>query len=101
MKKIGIILLVSFLANIVSAAEQARPGPHNKIGLTKSSEEDKKNTFFYKLFNDELNYDDNSTSLDNDKVLSQIEKLAELKERSIITEEEFQEKKAILLDKIQ
>ena len=37
----------------------------------------------------------------NDQVLSQIEKLADLKERGILTESEFNEKKSILLNKIQ
>ena len=43
----------------------------------------------------------NETSINNDQALSQIEKLADLKERGIITEAEFNDKKKILLDKIQ
>jgi hypothetical protein len=39
-------------------------------------------------------------AVNNDKVLSQIEKLADLKERGIITNEEFNSKKSLLLDKI-
>ena len=38
---------------------------------------------------------------DGGQILSQIEKLADLKDRGIITEAEFVDKKAILLDKIQ
>ena len=36
-----------------------------------------------------------------DETLSQIEKLADLKDRGIITNEEFNNKKSVLLDKIQ
>ena len=35
----------------------------------------------------------NETSINNDQALSQIEKLADLKERGIITEAEFNDKK--------
>ena len=35
------------------------------------------------------------------ETLSQIEKLADLKDRGIITDEEFNNKKSVLLDKIQ
>ena len=43
----------------------------------------------------------NETSINNDQALSQIEKLADLKDRGIITDEEFNNKKSVLLDKIQ
>lgn len=89
------------------AQDTARPGPNNKIGHSKQSQEDKEDTFLYKLFNDELDFmgssikDSEKTSyIDNDKTLSQIEKLADLKERGIITDEEFQSKKSLLLNKI-
>ena len=89
------------------AQDTTRPGPNNKIGHSKQSQQDKENTFFYKLFNDELDFmgssdndDEKISSIDNDKVLSQIEKLADLRERGIITNEEFNSKKSLLLDKI-
>ena len=89
------------------AQDTARPGPNNKIGHSKQSQQDKENTFFYKLFNNDLDFmgssdndDEKISSIDNDKVLSQIEKLADLKERGIITNEEFNSKKSLLLDKI-
>ena len=90
------------------AQDTARPGPNNKIGHSKQSQQDKENTFFYKLFNNDIDFmgssdndDEKISSIDNDKVLSQIEKLADLKERGIITNEEFNSKKSVLLDKIQ
>ena len=100
---IPLIFLIFSLESI--AREEMRSGPHNKIGHTKQSQEDKEDTFFYKLFNNELDFMDSSdngkiSSNDNDKVLSQIEKLADLKKRGIITDEEFNSKKSLLLDKI-
>jgi hypothetical protein len=41
-----------------------------------------------------------SATSDNDQTLSQIEKLADLNKRGIITDEEFNSKKSLLLDKI-
>lgn len=100
MKKFTFLILLSILTSYAVSAEQARPGPHNKMGLSQMSEEEKKDTFFYKLFNEELDLTGSSSDDDNDKILGQIEKLADLKERAIITEKEFQEKKSILLEKI-
>ena len=89
------------------AQDTARPGANNKIGHSKQSQQDKENPFFYKLFNNDIDFmgssdndDEKISSIDNDKVLSQIEKLADLKERGIITNEEFNSKKSVLLDKI-
>ena len=99
------VFLIFSLQSI--AQDTARPGPNNKIGHSKQSQQDKENTFFYKLFNNDLDFmgssdndDKKLSSIDNDKVLSQIEKLADLKERGIITDEEFNNKKSLLLDKI-
>ena len=99
------VFLIFSLQSI--AQDTARPGPNNKIGHSKQSQQDKENTFFYKLFTNDLDFmgssdndDKKLSSIDNDKVLSQIEKLADLKERGIITDEEFNNKKLLLLDKI-
>ena len=99
------VFLIFSLQSI--AQDTARPGPNNKIGHSKQSQQDKENTFFYKLFNNDIDFmgssdndDEKISSIDNDKVLSQIEKLADLKERGIITNEEFNSKKSVLLDKI-
>jgi hypothetical protein len=97
------ILMFSFVS---MANDKVRPGPHNKIGHSKQAQEGKEDTFIYKLFNNELDFmssnsSSNETSINNDQALSQIEKLADLKERGIITEAEFNDKKKVLLDKIQ
>jgi len=97
MKFILLILLIFTLD--IFAENTARPSSNNKIGHSKQSTESKENSFFYKLFNDELDSNDHSP-IDNDKILSQIERLADFKKRGILSEEEFQNKKALLLEKI-
>ena len=101
-----LFIAIAFLSMQVIADDKARPAPHNKIGYTKKDATEKKDTFFYKLFNDELdlmgsNNKNQSFSDSNTQILSQIEKLADLRDRGIITEAEFSDKKSILLDKIQ
>tara|TARA_B100000035_G_scaffold292023_1_gene280360 strand:+ start:2960 stop:3274 length:315 start_codon:yes stop_codon:yes gene_type:complete len=104
MRYIIYLALVLFSLNII-ADDKVRPGPHNKIGHTKVSPESKKETFFYRLFNDEIDFGSNETNErnvhSNDRILSQIEKLADLKDRGIISQDEFNSKKTLLLDKIQ
>ena len=51
------------------AQDTARPGPNNKIGHSKQSQQDKEKTFFYKLFSDDLDFMGSSDN-DNEKVLS-------------------------------
>jgi hypothetical protein len=92
-----LIFLIFSLQSV--AQDKVRPGPHNKIGHSEQSQQDKENTFLHKLFNDDLDLTGSSTTT-NDKTLSQIEKLADLYKRGIITEDEFNSKKILLLDKI-
>ena len=98
MKFIVPILLV-FTFN-VSADNTLRPSPNNKIGHSKKAMQLNQESFFYKLFNDELGNNSTSLSKNNDEILSQIERLAEFRERGILSEEEFQTKKSLLLEKI-
>ena len=94
------LLIILFSLNTYSD-EKVRPGPHIKMGHTKQSVEDKKDGFFYKLFNDELDFSGSDKQPNNDQILSQIEKLADLNKRGIITDNEFKDKKSLLLEKIQ
>ena len=94
---IPLVFLIFSLQGI--AQDAARPGPHNKIGHSKQSQQDKANTFFHKLFNNDLDLIGTSEP-DNNQTLAQIEKLADLNKRGIITDEEFNSKKILLLDKI-
>ena len=95
-----ILPLLLFFTLDTLAENTARPNSNNKIGHSKQSMESKENSFFYKLFNDELDSNSTSARIDNDKVLSQIERLADFKKRGILSEKEFQNKKSILLEKI-
>tara|TARA_B100000902_G_C26793243_1_gene660875 strand:- start:79 stop:378 length:300 start_codon:yes stop_codon:yes gene_type:complete len=97
-----LLLPILLIFTIDALAENtARPSSNNKIGHTKQNTESKENSFFYKLFNDELDTNERSLLTDNDEILSQIERLADFKKRGILSEEEFQNKKLILLEKIQ
>ena len=45
--------------------DTARPGANNKIGHSKLSQQEKEDTFFYKLFNNDLEF---MGSSDNEKL---------------------------------
>ena len=96
-----ILPLLLFFTLDTLAENTARPNSNNKIGHSKQSMESKENSFFYKLFNDELDFSSSSDQSNNDQILSQIEKLADLNKRGIITDDEFKDKKSVLLEKIQ
>ena len=101
-----LFIALALLSLQVIADDKARPAPHNKIGLTKQSAAEKKDSFLYKIFNNEsdLMRSSNKNQSFNDsntEILSQIEKLADVRDRGIITETEFSDKKSILLNKIQ
>jgi hypothetical protein len=101
-----LFIALALLSLQVIADDKARPAPHNKIGLTKQSAAEKKDSFLYKIFNNEsdlMGSSNNNQSFNdgNTEILSQIEKLADLRDRGVITEAEFSDKKSILLNKIQ
>ena len=101
-----LFIALALLTLQVIADDKARPAPHNKIGLTKQSAAEKKDSFLYKIFNNESDLmgssnKNQSFNDSNTEILSQIEKLADLRDRGIITEAEFSDKKSILLNKIQ
>ena len=102
----SILFIALALLSLQVIADKARPAPHNKIGLTKQSAAEKKDSFLYKIFNNESDLmgssnKNQSFNDSNTEILSQIEKLADLRDRGIITEAEFSDKKSILLNKIQ
>jgi hypothetical protein len=101
-----LFIALALLSLQVIADDKARPAPHNKIGLTKQSAAEKKDSFLYKIFNNESDLIGSSNKNQsfndgNTEILSQIEKLADLRDRGVITEAEFSDKKSILLNKIQ
>ena len=101
-----LFIALALLSLQVIADDKARPAPHNKIGLTKQSAAEKKDSFLYKIFNNESDLmgssnKNQSFNDSNTEILSQIEKLADLRDRGVITEAEFSDKKSILLNKTQ
>ena len=98
---IPLVLLIFCLQSV--AQDKVRPGPHNKIGITEKSQQEKESSIIYKILNNDFMGSSESTNNKNDisTTLSQIEKLADLKKQGIITDEEFNTKKSVLLDKIQ
>ena len=101
---IPLVLLIFCLQSV--AQDKVRPGPHNKIGITEKSQQEKESSIIYKILNNDFMGSSESTKSTNNKndistTLSQIEKLADLRKQGIITDEEFNTKKSVLLDKIQ
>ena len=80
---ISLVFLIFCLQSF--AQDKVRPGPHNKIGHTQQSQQNNENTFFHKLFNNDLDLMGSATS-DIDQTLSQIEKLAYLNNLGLITD---------------
>tara|TARA_Y100000816_G_scaffold108272_1_gene75519 strand:+ start:319 stop:654 length:336 start_codon:yes stop_codon:yes gene_type:complete len=102
------------------AADVKRPGANNKMGLTKKTQEEKENSFFNRLIKGD--FDEKSTNQDididqmksdiaelkkgneytdsNDKIIKQIKMLSELKDEGVLSNEEFEDKKKVLLNKI-
>ena len=102
------------------AADVSRPGPNNKMGFTKKTQQEKEDSFFNRLIKGD--FDEKSVNQDididqiksdiaelkkqneytdsNDKILKQIKMLSELKDEGVLSNEEFEDKKKILLNKI-
>ncbi|MAZ57498.1 MAG: hypothetical protein CMD73_03015 [Gammaproteobacteria bacterium] len=115
-------LLILTVFSISAVADNvSRPGANNKMGLTKKTQEEKDNSFINKLIKGE--YDgvsiNRNEDLDqikseiadlkkqkeyslnsNDKIIKQIKMLSNLKDEGILTEQEFNDKKKLLLDKL-
>lgn len=123
-RNLGVLLLLSSFTASLYAADFARPGANNKTGLTKKTQEERENSIINRILrgdydgpsfnnNDELD----SIKLDikelkekksvaessidsNDRVLNQIKILSELRKDGVLTEEEFNKNKKLLLDKL-
>tara|TARA_B100000524_G_scaffold334945_1_gene223833 strand:+ start:305 stop:685 length:381 start_codon:yes stop_codon:yes gene_type:complete len=115
-------LLILTVFSISAVADNvSRPGANNKMGLTKKTQEEKDNSFINKLIKGE--YDgvsiNRNEDLDqikseiadlkkqkeyslnsNEKIIKQIKMLSNLKDEGILTEQEFNDKKKLLLDKL-
>ena len=102
---------------IIIADTISRPNSNNKSGITKKTEEQKENSFINRVIKGKLdipsfqkNQDLDQIKSDiielkkeassNEKILTQIKMLSDLKNEGILTESEFNNKKKVLLNKI-
>ena len=123
-RNIGILLILSGFTASLYAADVARPGANNKTGITKKTQEEKENSIINRILrgdydgpsfnnNDEINSIKSDikelkekksvaeSSIDsNDRVLNQIKILSELRKDGVLTEEEFNKNKKLLLEKL-
>ena len=120
-KYFSALLILSVFSVSAVADNVSRPGANNKMGLTKKTQEEKDNSFINKLIKGE--YDgvsiNRNEDLDqikseiadlkkqkeyslnsNEKIIKQIKMLSNLKDEGILTEQEFNDKKKLLLDKL-
>lgn len=120
-KYFSALLILSIFSISAVADNVSRPGANNKMGLTKKTQEEKDNSFINKLIKGE--YDgvsiNRNEDLDqikseiadlkkqkeyslnsNEKIIKQIKMLSNLKDEGILTEQEFNDKKKLLLDKL-
>ena len=118
--KVFLFLTLMIFIGQSMASDVKRPGANNKMGLTKKTQQEKENSFFNRLIKGDFdeksaNQDDdidqmksdiaelkkqNEYTDSNDKVLKQIKMLSDLKDEGVLSNEEFEDKKKILLNKI-
>ena len=122
----NIMFFTIFLTNSLSliADNVSRPSHNNKSGVSKKTPEEKKNSFIHKLIKGELESDSyknddleriksdiyelkkekmltKGSVNSNDRIIRQIKMLSDLKNEGILTENEFNDKKKLLLDKLE
>jgi len=102
---------------IIIADTISRPNSNNKSGITKKTEEQKENSFINRVIKGKLDIPSFQKNKDldqiksdiielkkeassNEKILTQIKMLSDLKNEGILTESEFNDKKKVLLNKI-
>tara|TARA_B110000967_G_scaffold124730_1_gene127488 strand:- start:100 stop:468 length:369 start_codon:yes stop_codon:yes gene_type:complete len=102
---------------IIIADTISRPNSNNKSGITKKTEEQKENSFINRVIKGKLDIPSFQKNKDldqiksdiielkkeagsNEKILTQIKMLSDLKNEGILTESEFNNKKKVLLNKI-
>jgi len=100
MNKFLIFLLVlSFtLPQVIVADNVSRPNANNKMNISKKTLDEKENSFFSRLLKGDFDY--GSSERSNENIIKQIKMLSDLKKEGILTQNEFDEKKKFLLNKI-
>ena len=100
MNKFLIFLLVlSFtLPQVIVADNFSRPNANNKMNISKKTLDEKENSFFSRLLKGDFDY--GSSERSNENIIKQIKMLSDLKKEGILTQNEFDEKKKFLLNKM-
>ena len=90
------------------ATETKRPSANNKVGHTKKSAEERENSIINRIMKNEAFISEDLTSKrkseqinSNELVINQIKTLSELNRDGFLSDEEFESKKALLLERIQ
>ena len=104
------IVLAIFVANttVSHSDENQRPSANNKVKHTKKSAEERENSIINRILKNDVFTSQESESkkqIDEinsyEQVINQIKTLSELNRDGFLTNEEFEAKKAILLERIQ
>ena len=100
MYKILIFLfaLIFALPQFAKSDTFSRPNANNKMNISKKTLDEKENSFFSRLLKGDFNY--GSLNTDNEDIIKQIRMLSDLKKEGILTQNEFDEKKKFLLNKM-
>ena len=100
MNKFLIFLLVlSFtLPQVIVADNVSRPNANNKMNISKKTLDEKENSFFSRLLKGDFDY--GSSERSNENIIKQIKMLSDLKKEGILTQNEFDERKKFLLNKM-
>tara|TARA_B100001989_G_scaffold167907_1_gene120944 strand:+ start:85 stop:432 length:348 start_codon:yes stop_codon:yes gene_type:complete len=107
---IHFVLLVFLFANMTAsiATETKRPSANNKVGHTKKSAEERENSIINRIMKNEAFISEDLASKrkseqinSNELVINQIKTLSELNRDGFLSDEEFESKKALLLERIQ
>ena len=100
MYKILIFLfaLIFALPQFAKSDTFSRPNANNKMNISKKTLDEKENSFFSRLLKGDFNYGSSEPS--NENIIKQIKMLSDLKKEGILTQNEFNEKKKFLLNKM-
>jgi hypothetical protein len=100
MYKILIFLfaLIFALPQFAKSDTFSRPNANNKMNISKKTLDEKENSFFSRLLKGDFDY--GSSEPNNENIIKQIKMLSDLKKEGILTQNEFDEKKKFLLNKM-
>ena len=76
----------------------SRPNANNKMNISKKTLDEKENSFSSRLLKGDFDY--GSSERSNENIIKQIKMLSDLKKEGILTQNEFDEKKKFLLNKM-